>query len=91
MLLLSCGGPNNIDVVTKCLEKLNNKTIIVDAAGNSGNNDSVDHPARLPNVISVSSLDENFKPPGFSAENQHVNTYDYGKVFAPCKIELVLC
>ena len=71
-------------ILMKCLENFNDKTIIVAAAGYSGNNDSVDHLARLPNVISVGSLDENFKPSGFS---QRVNTYDCGEVFAPCKID----
>ena len=85
VLSLSFGDPDNQDSITECLEKLKGKTIIVAAAGNSGNNRSVAHPAKLPNVISVGSLDDDFKPSGFSAENRHVDTYYCGEVLAPCR------
>ena len=83
VLSMSFGCSKNCDI-TERLEKLKGKTIIVAAAGNSGNNCPVDYPAKLPYVISVGSLNEYFKPSGFSAENSFVNTYYCGEVFAPC-------
>ena len=84
VLSLSWGDHDSNDVFTEHLNKLKDKTIIVAAAGNSGNNYSVEYPARLPNVISVGSLDKNFKVSNFSADNEDVNTYYCGEVFAPC-------
>ena len=84
VLSLSWRLPENNDIMTKCLQKLNDRTIIVAAAGNSGNNDPVEYPAKLSNVISVGSLDENFKVSSFSADNKDVNTYYCGELFAPC-------
>ena len=68
----------------KCLKKFNDKTIIVAEIRATMIQLTIQ---QVPNVISVRSLDENFKPSGFSAENQHVKIYDCGKVFAPFKID----
>ena len=84
VLSMSFGFLDVINEIEDRLERLKDKTIIVAAAGNSGNNVPVSYPARHPGVISVGALDVNFKPSGFSAENKDVDTYYCGEVLAPC-------
>ena len=84
VLSMSLVCSKNLGYIAERLEKLEGKTIIVAAAGNSGNNCPVAYPARLPYVISVGSLSDYLKTSGFSPENSLVNTYYCGEVFAPC-------
>ena len=80
---MSFGGEHNAEM-EKRLDALKDKTVLVAAAGNKGNNDCVEFPARHPAVISVGSLNTYFKVSEFSAENPGVDIYYCGEQLAPC-------
>ena len=81
---MSFGGQHDDAEMVKRLDALKDKIVLVAAAGNVGNNDPVDFPARHPAVISVGSLDTYFKVSEFSAQNPDVDIYYCGEQLAPC-------
>ena len=81
---MSFGGQHDDAEIAKRLDALKDKTVLVAAAGNVGNNNPVSFPARHPAVISVGSLNTYFKVSEFSAENPGVDIYYCGEQLAPC-------
>lgn len=82
--VVSLSFGSNVENTKFCTELAELKdTIVVAAAGNSGNAVKVASPACLANVISVGCLDVFCKPSLFTADNKFVDTFCYGEVMAP--------
>lgn len=70
---MSLGGADDSRILSRAIRQaLRQGVIVVAAAGNDGKKDNVDFPGRLPGVIAVGAVDENFELAKFSDRGPEV-------------------